>query len=288
MADDPVAQMAKLAQLDACAVSDALDSLGLSGVADGIRCLTGLAKIYGRALTVELGRAEEVSSQPNATQPGSPRHLGTAAADATTPGTIIVVAHQGRTDSAGWGGNLSRAAKRNGAVGVICDGAVRDVDEAREVGLPLFATAATPRTARGRTVERSWGEPIEVAGVRVESGDVVVADSTGVVFVVARHLPQVVELATVIALREASMAAAIDAGAPVGADLFDIEFGRRQNRLARRTAPRRCRGAVRSGTCRVTRRSPPSSPSDSIGSGPGCAPPEPTPCCCPSGQICPG
>lgn len=207
--------LVELANLDACAVSDALDALGLPGVVDGLRCLTGVARISGRVITVELSRAEDAVSGPSTPDPGPTRHLGTAAADAATPGTVIVVAHQGRTDSAGWGGNLSRAAKRNGAVAVICDGAVRDVDEAREVGLPLFATIATPRTARGRTVERLWGQPVEVAGVRVESGDLVVADSTGVVFVSRRHIAQVVAKATSIVAREASMAAAIDAGAPV-------------------------------------------------------------------------
>lgn len=204
-----------LANLDACAVSDALDALGLPGVVDGFRCLTGVARISGRVITVELARAGEGVGDPPRADAGPTRHLGTAAADAATPGTVIVVAHQGRTDSAGWGGNLSRAAKRNGAVAVICDGAVRDVDEARDIGLPLFATGATPRTARGRTVERSWGQPVEIAGVRVESGDLVVADSTGVVFVSSQHIAQVISKATSIVTRETSMAEAIDAGIPV-------------------------------------------------------------------------
>ncbi len=220
MSDDPLVE---LAHLDACAVSDALDALGLPGVVDGLRCLTGVARISGRVVTVELARAEEPVNEP-ATTPGGPiRHLGTAAADAATPGTVIVIAHQGRTDSAGWGGNLSRAAKRNGAVAVICDGAVRDVDEARQVGLPLFATGATPRTARGRTVERSWGQPVEIAGVTVESGDLVVADSTGVVFLPFRHVSDILDKATSIVAREASMAAAIDAGAPV-ADVMGGDY----------------------------------------------------------------
>ncbi len=207
--------LVSLANLDACAVSDALDALGLPGVVDGLRCLTGVARISGTVITVELGPISEAAGEPSTPDAGPTRHLGTAAADAAAPGTVIVVAHQGRTDSAGWGGNLSRAAKRNGAVAVICDGAVRDVDEAREVGLPLFATGATPRTARSRTVERSWGQPVEIDGVRVESGDLVVADSTGVVFVSSHHLALVVDKATSIVAREASMAAAIDAGAPV-------------------------------------------------------------------------
>jgi len=198
----------RLARLDACAVSDALDALGLEGVADGIAPLTGPARISGAVVTVELGRPRGEASQ---------RHLCTAAIMAAEAGDVIVVAHQGRVDSAGWGGNLSRAARRAGVAGVIVDGAARDVDESREVGFPVFATAATPRTARGRTVELSWGEPVVVAGgVRVVPGDHVVADSTGVVFIAAGDLEAVVARAEAIAAKEAAMAAAIDAGTPVG------------------------------------------------------------------------
>jgi regulator of RNase E activity RraA len=218
-----VTPLERLGRLDACAVSDALDALGLAGVIDGVTCLTGLARVAGRAVTVELGPAGESGATGESGAAGesgvagtaSHRHLGTAAAEACRPGDVIVIAHQGRGDSAGWGGNLSRAARRNGAVGVVCDGAVRDVDEARDVGLPLWATGATPRTARGRTVERCWNEPVVLAGVRVAPGDYLVADSTGVVAIAASDIEAVLERAEVIAAKEAAMAAAIDAGVPV-------------------------------------------------------------------------
>lgn len=177
-------------------------------MADGLRALTVAARVSGRVITVELGRPEESSAGPQ-------RHLCTAAVDASGPGDVIVVAHRGRVDSAGWGGNLSRAAQRNGALGVICDGAVRDVDEAREIGFPVFATATTPRTARGRTVEVSWGQPVTIAGVAVARGDFVVADSTGVVFVATSDIELVLAAAERIAAKEAAMAAAIAAGVPV-------------------------------------------------------------------------
>jgi regulator of RNase E activity RraA len=196
----------RLARLDACAVSDAVDALGREGVLDGVGPLTGPARISGRVVTVELGRPGGEAAH---------RHLGTAAIVAAAPGDVIVVAHQGRADSAGWGGNLSRAAKRAGVAGVIVDGAARDVDESRAVGFPVFATSATPRTARGRTVEVSWGDPIEIGGLRVAPGDFVVADSTGVVFIAAADVEPVLARAEAITATEAAMAAAIDAGTPV-------------------------------------------------------------------------
>ena len=198
----------RLRRLDACAVSDARDQLGLTdAVVLGLSNLTGLARIAGRVITVALG-------EPRDDLPA--RHLCTAAVEAAGPGDVIVVAHRGRTDCAGWGGNLSRGALARGAAGTIVHGAARDVDEARELGYPVFASSATPRTARGRTQEHAWGGPIEVAGVPVNAGDYVVADATGVVFIAAVEVETVLAAAEAIAAKEALMAAAIDSGSAIG------------------------------------------------------------------------
>ena len=125
------------------------------------------------------------------------------------------MAHQGRTDCAGWGGLLSRAAAVRGIEGVVVDGAARDLREAAEAGVAVFARVGTPVTARGRAVELSWGEPVKLAGVPVFPGDLVLADSGGMVVVPAAHAEAVVTAAESIAAAEASMAAAIDAGKPV-------------------------------------------------------------------------
>jgi len=197
----------RLRALDACALSDALDRLGIDDrVATGLVPFTGPATIAGRVVTVELG-------PPPAPEAG--RHLGAAAVDASTGDDVIVVAHQGRQDCAGWGGNLSRGARQRGAAGTIVDGAMRDVDEARNIDYPVFATGATPRTARGRAVEHRWGGPVTIAGVAVDAGDYVVADGTGVVFVRAAEIAEVLAVAEAIAATEATMAASIEAGQPV-------------------------------------------------------------------------
>jgi 4-hydroxy-4-methyl-2-oxoglutarate aldolase len=197
----------RLGTLDTCAVSDAMDRHGLAGVAPGIRPLTSSARIAGRVLTVQLRRPR---NDEQAT-----RHLGTAAIEAASPGDVIVVDHQGRDDAAGWGGILSRAAKVKGVAGVIVHGACRDVDESREIGFPVFAGSATPLTARGRAMEESFNEPVTIAGVAVRSGDLVIADGTGVVFVPAAHAEAVIATAEGIAAREAEMTRAVLAGRPV-------------------------------------------------------------------------
>ena len=197
----------RLARLDTCAVSDAMDRHELAGAMGGIRPLTVTARIAGRAVTVKLG--------PAGSAPPSGRHLGTAAIEAAAAGDVIVIDHQGRDDAAGWGGILSRAANYKGIRGVVLDGACRDVDEAREIGFPVFATSATPRTARGRVVEQSFNEPVTISGVPVQPGDFVLADGTGVVFVPAAHAEEVITTAETIAAREAEMTKAVLAGDPV-------------------------------------------------------------------------
>jgi regulator of RNase E activity RraA len=202
------AQLERLRALDTCAVSDALDRLGLKGVLPGLRSLAAAGPVAGTAVTVRLGPPDAFAAPPA-------RHLGTAAVDASGPGQVVVVAHQGRTDCAGWGGLLSRAAAGRGVEGVVVDGAARDLSEATAVGLPVYALTCTPVTARGRAVERAWGKPVEIAGVTVAVGDLVLADAGGVVAVPAARADEVLAAAERIAATEAIMAAAIAAGAAV-------------------------------------------------------------------------
>jgi regulator of RNase E activity RraA len=191
----------RLRQVDACAVSDALDRLGLPGSVVGISRLSTEQRIAG---LVPAGDA-----------PPSARHLGTAAVEASGTGHVIVVAHAQRMDVSGWGGNLSLAARQQGIQGVIVDGACRDIDESREIGLPLFARGTVTRTARGRVVEVGWNVPVQVEGVPVEPGDLVIADGSGVVFIPAALAADVLSAAEDIADTERQMAARIRDGVPI-------------------------------------------------------------------------
>ncbi len=207
----PAALLARLAALDACACSDAMDQLGLSGVARGLRAFTVAERVSGPVITVALGPADAART--------AGRHLGTAAIEAARPGDVIAVAAAGRTDAAGWGGVLSLAATVRGVSGVIVDGACRDVDESTTLGLPVYALAAVPATARGRQVEVAWNTPVDMAGVTVAPGDLVVADGSGVVFMPAERAADIITAAERIAAREAAMADLLRAGEPASAVL---------------------------------------------------------------------
>jgi 4-hydroxy-4-methyl-2-oxoglutarate aldolase len=207
--EDPVA---RLNRLDACAISDALDKLGLQGAVSGIHRLSTDRKIAGRVLTVKLGFAE--GPNPGAS-PGSSkatRHLSTAAVEAAQPGEIIVVEQRTGVDAAAWGGVLSRGAKMRGVAGVICEGAARDVDESRQLEFPVFARDHTCRTARGRIVELGTNVPITVGDVAVVPGDYVIADGSAVVFIAQNEIARVLETADFVARREAAMIEALERG----------------------------------------------------------------------------
>jgi regulator of RNase E activity RraA len=191
---------------DSCAVSDALDKLGLKGSVTGLHRFSTLRRIAGRVLTVRLDRAEGRSGT---------RHLCTAAIEAALPGDIIVVEQRTGIDAASWGGNLALGAKMRSVAGVIVEGPARDIDDCIRLDFPVFAREHTSRTARGRIVEVSTNEPVTVGDVVVSPGDYAIADGSGVVFIAQSEVSRVLETAGAIMEREEAMAQALRDGKPI-------------------------------------------------------------------------
>jgi regulator of RNase E activity RraA len=210
------AALDRLRGLDTCAVSDALDTLGLAGATTGIGPLWAVpAPVAGRVRTVLAGPAE----------PGRPaQHIAAAAIEAAAAGDVLVIANSGRVDVSSWGGILTQAAGLRGIGGVVIDGACRDIAESEEHGFPVFGRAVVPVSARGRIVQLAMEEPVEIAGTTVHPGDAVLADRNGVVFVPAAELDRVLGLAERIVARETAMAAAVNRGRPVTEVMHDSEF----------------------------------------------------------------
>ena len=197
----------RLARLDCCAVSDAMDKLQLSGVVSGLPQLSGSRRIAGLAVTVKLlaGNAP----------PGPARHLCTAAIELAGPGHVIVVEQRSGIEAGSWGGILTLGAKLRGIEGVVADGPVRDIDEARSHGFPVFARGCTARTARGRIHEAGTNVAVNIGDVVVNPGDYVVADGSAVIFIAAADIERVLDAAEVIVAREAAMANALHTGEPI-------------------------------------------------------------------------
>ena len=199
------ALLERLRALDVCAVSDALDRLKLPASVSGLGPQTLRARIAGRVATVKFAAGSKTGA----------RHACTAAVEAAEPGGIVVVEQRTGVDAAGWGGILSRASKAHGLSGAIVDGPARDIDEALEVGFPVYARGCTARTARGRIYEADTGCPVVIGEVTVNPGDYVLADSSGVAFIPAAEIERVLDAAEAIAAREAAMTKDVEAGQPV-------------------------------------------------------------------------
>ena len=207
---DPHVQ--RLRRLDACAVSDALDKLGLAGAVTGLPQRSGDGRVAGRAVTMKVG--------PGQPPPGPPKHLGCTAIELAGPQDVIVVEQRSGIEAGCWGGLLTLGAKVGGVAGVVADGPLRDVDEAIAYGFPVWSRSLTSRTARGRVVELGTQVPVQLGDaqgeVTVHPGDYVLADRSAVIVIAAADIERVLDAAEAIVAREAAMAKAILAGTPIG------------------------------------------------------------------------
>jgi regulator of RNase E activity RraA len=145
------------------------DVAGRRGTLDGrIAPLSPAMKLAGPAFTVEV-------------RPGDNLMIHAAMAMAK-PGDILVVDGKGDTTCALMGAIMINACKVLGLGGVVLDAAVRDTEELRELGFPVFSAGANPNGPTKLVPGRiNW--PISAGGVAIRPGDLVVGDADGVVVV---------------------------------------------------------------------------------------------------------
>ncbi len=112
-----------------------------------------------------------------------PYELELRAVDSCRPDDVLIAAAGGSCRSGVWGELLSTAARNAGCVGVIVDGAVRDVARMREMGFAVFARGRSPYDSKDRQRVIDLDVPVEIDHVRFYPGDLVVADEDGIVVV---------------------------------------------------------------------------------------------------------
>jgi regulator of RNase E activity RraA len=159
-------------------------------------------KIVGPASTVLERQSLEAQPPAHALQ----------AIDAAAPGTIIVIGMedpQGSRDVAIWGGLMATAAVTRRLGGAVLDAGVRDVEEIRGMGFPVFSRSVVPSTTVGRYVTVDRDAPVMCGGIRVHPGDLIVGDTDGVVVVPRAHAAEVATVALGIEETERRMAEAI-------------------------------------------------------------------------------
>ncbi|MFN9504607.1 MAG: RraA family protein [Rubrivivax sp.] len=177
-----------------------VDALGGSGALD-YRLKPAIAEQYafcGVALTCHAGPADNLALMH--------------ALASVQPGDVIVAAADGHTGCAITGDLVLGMARNSGAVGFVTDGCVRDLVGIRQVGLPAWAIGVTPNSPN-RSGPGTVGFPVQVAGLRVCSGDVVVADLDGVVVVPQERLAELLVRLPAIRAAEAAADAVVRQGA---------------------------------------------------------------------------
>lgn len=194
-----------------CILADCMER---SGVMDSAIRPAHFRRFVGPALTVRLFPGDLVDCLD--------------ALKVARAGDVIVVDAAGEVQTSIWGGLMAGLCKMKGVAGAVVDGAVRDVDEVRDLDFPLFSRAITPRSTHSPFSQRL--EPIEVnvpvtcGRVIVRPGDIVLADETGVVVVPQEEAADVLQRARAQAEQEERTRARIREGKSVEELL--AEFGR--------------------------------------------------------------
>jgi regulator of RNase E activity RraA len=193
--------------------SDAMDELGLAGTIPGsiLQARDPSARVVGRALTVRNLRREENFAAALAS--GVSMLADVEAHNLAEPGDVLVL--QGIDLISNMGSILASLARRQGEIGAIVDGAVRDVDHSRAIGYPVWSRSLSPITGKWRIETVAINKPVAICGIAVAPGDIVLADGVGVCFVPRLRAAEVLERARRIGLNEEKRQAAIRAGADI-------------------------------------------------------------------------
>lgn len=133
--------------------------------------------------------------------------------DSCRPGEVLVLAGaEGASPGSIWGEICSTAAARLGCAGVVIDGYMRDQLAIEGMDLPVFSRGAFPQDCLGRSMVVEGRADAVCGGVHVSTGDWVVADADGVVFVPAEILSSVLETAAEKRRAEQALLDAVAAG----------------------------------------------------------------------------
>lgn len=204
---------AAYARLPTSVISDAMDGRG--AMAANIRLIAGGAadtRIAGPALTADCGPADLLALL--------------ASLAFAKPGDIAISAYGGHMGCANAGDRVAGFLKNAGAVGLITDGPVRDLDGIDDVGLPVWAAGVTPASPFSNGPGRV-GLPVDIGGQRVDAGDMVIADRDGVVVVPQDRIDAVLARAQQIAGLEGALDAQVRDGLVVPPAIEDLLKGDR-------------------------------------------------------------
>jgi regulator of RNase E activity RraA len=180
------------------AASILADVAGRRGTLDGrIQPVSPDMRLAGPAFTIEVRAGDNLMIH--------------AAISMAKPGDILVIDGKADRTCALMGSIMINACKKVGLGGVVIDGAIRDSDELRELGFPVYAICANPNGPTKFVPGRiNW--PISCGGIAVRPGDLLVGDADGVVVVEREKAPTLLDAAAKKVADERARIADIVAG----------------------------------------------------------------------------
>lgn len=191
-------------RVEVASVSDALEQLtGKRGYMSHRMHPILTTKFAGSARTVLLKKDEGNKD------PGALNGMLQAIDDGSADSVYVMVVEDGE-DIAGMGGLMGTAMAARGYAGAVIDGGVRDVAYLRKIGFPVYATGIVPSTSVHHYRFGGSQIPVQCDGVTVNAGDIVAADSDGVVVVPRARAQEVLALAQQMDFKEHSMYAVIE------------------------------------------------------------------------------
>ena len=194
-------------------ISDSMDELGIVGVVPAFRLPpvnTG-TRIVGQALT--LRNIQRTAQIHKAALEKSNTQGETEAHNLAEPGDVLVI--EGVMGCSNMGGQSATIARRQGFAGAIVDGTLRDPEQYRSMGWPVWCRGFTPITGKYRMQTVEVNGKVQVCGVQVSPGDLVCADEAGVCFVPREQAAALLAVARTIDGGDTKRKQDIDAGVPI-------------------------------------------------------------------------
>jgi regulator of RNase E activity RraA len=166
-------------ELYTAVIADILDDLGYRNqiMRHDIRPLYEGARVVGRAATMLVAEVFEI--------PAEPYKLELELLDNVRAGEVVVFSTPASRTAAIWGELLATRAAALGGRGAVMDGLTRDVRELVEMRFPVFCSGSSPADAKGRLDVIAIRVPVQVGGVFVNDGELLIADADGCVVVPA-------------------------------------------------------------------------------------------------------
>jgi regulator of RNase E activity RraA len=202
-------------------LSDAMDELGIVGVVPAYRLppVTNGTRVVGPALTVR--NIQRTAQIHKAAQEKTNTQGETEAHNLAEPGDVLVI--QGVMGCSNMGGQSATIARRQGFIGAVVDATVRDPEQYRSMGWPVWCRGFTPITGKWRMQTVEVNGVVEICGVQVRPGDLVCADEAGVAIVPHDRAAEVLEIARKIDSADTKRKTDIDRGVSVS-DLVQKKY----------------------------------------------------------------